>query len=80
MTDLKRHWLRALDASAAAIEAASRAHVLPPGAARRSSGRLAAERAWVDVVDWSALEPGHGGSIVTLERRAEAQPPLVEAA
>jgi hypothetical protein len=67
MTDLQRHWLRALDASAAAVEAASRAHLMAPEAARRSSGRLAAEHAWVDVVDWSTLEPAQSGSILTIE-------------
>jgi hypothetical protein len=78
---LKRHWLRALGASAAAIEAASRAHVLPAEAARRSGSWLAAERAWLEIVDWSAVELVSDGSIATFESPAEvAQPPLVKAA
>jgi hypothetical protein len=81
MTDLKQHWLQALCASAAAIEAASRAHVLPAEEARRAGSRLAAERAWLEIVDWSAVELVPDGSIATLEPPAEvAQPPLVKAA
>ena len=80
MTDLKRQWLRALDASAAAIEAAARAHLLAAGESRRGS-RLAAERAWLELVDWTALELVEGGSIATLERLASmTQPALVRAA
>ena len=80
MTDLKRQWLLALDASAAAIEAAARAHLLSAEESRRA-GRLADERAWLEVVDWTALELVHGASIATLERPAPmTQPSLVRAA
>ena len=79
MTDLKRQWLRALDASAAAIDTAVRAHLLAAGDSRR--GRLAAERAWLELVDWTALELVEGGTIATLESPAPmTQPALVRAA
>jgi hypothetical protein len=80
MTDLKRQWLRALDVSAAAIDAAARAHLLTAEESRRR-GKLAAERAWLELVDWAALELSYGGSITPLETPAPAtQPPLVKAA
>jgi hypothetical protein len=80
MTDLKGQWLRALDVSAAAIEAAARAHLVPAGESRRGS-RLAAERAWLELVDWTALELVESGSIATLESPAPmAQPALARAA
>jgi hypothetical protein len=69
---LKRHWLRALDVATSAVEASARAHTLAlpdSGGYRRL---LAAERAWVETVDWSAFEPVSRGTIAILEPRSKA--------
>jgi hypothetical protein len=67
MTGLKRHWLEVLDASEAAVEAASCAHVLPVEESRAYFRRLGTDRTWLETVDWSEVEAVPGGTISILE-------------
>jgi hypothetical protein len=66
---LRQHWLSALDAAAEAVEASARAHTLPAPESGGHRRLLAAERAWVETVDWSAFEPVNRGTIAILEPR-----------
>jgi hypothetical protein len=53
MRDLKQRWLEVLAASAAAVDAVSRAHVLPADESRVRVRQLASERTWVQALNWS---------------------------
>ncbi|HEY2940324.1 MAG TPA: hypothetical protein VGJ27_10970 [Gaiellaceae bacterium] len=68
---LKQHWLRALDVAVDAVEASARAHTLPLPESGGYRRLLAAERAWVETIDWSAFEPSSRGTITILEPRFE---------
>ncbi len=74
-TVLKLNWLCALDVAADAVEAAARAHTLPVEEIGSHRGRLASERAWVETVDWSAVDPVSRGTIEILEPRPDAADP-----
>jgi hypothetical protein len=56
MRGLKQRWLEVLDVSAAAVDAVSRARVLPAEESRVRIRRLANERAWLRTLDWSDRE------------------------
>jgi hypothetical protein len=56
MRALKQRWLEVLDVSAAAVDAVSRARVLPAEESRVRIRRLANERAWLRTLDWSDRE------------------------
>jgi len=67
MTELEQQWVRALEVTSAALEAAVRAHTLPPdeiGARRR---RLAVESTWLATVDWLGIGESDGASVTVLE-------------
>jgi hypothetical protein len=69
---LRQHWLSALDAAAEAVEASARAHTLPAPESGGQRRLLAAERAWVETVDWPAFDAESLGMITTLEPRSQA--------
>jgi hypothetical protein len=52
VTGLQTMWLETLAATACALNAATRIHALASADARARSERLAAERRWVQSVDW----------------------------
>jgi hypothetical protein len=56
MHELKRRWIHALDVAVDALEAAARAHALPAEDVLGRRGRLAAERLWVERVEWPAVD------------------------
>jgi hypothetical protein len=66
MTELRQHWLDALDASTAALEAASRAHILAAEENRAHWRRIAADRTWLETVDWSAVDAVREGTLTVL--------------
>ena len=66
MTDLKHRWLEVLAAAAAALDSAAGAGLIQVEASRVYSRRLAIERAWLETVDWCALESSRG-TVAVLE-------------
>jgi hypothetical protein len=56
MHELKQRWIHALGAAADALEAANRAHALPVEEVRARRNRLVVEHAWVERVEWRAVD------------------------
>jgi hypothetical protein len=56
MHELEQRWIHALDVAADALEAAARAHALPMEEVLARRDRLAVERAWVERVEWPAVD------------------------
>jgi hypothetical protein len=56
MHELKQRWIHALDVVGDALEAAARGHALPVEEVLVRRDRLAVERAWVERVEWPAVD------------------------
>jgi hypothetical protein len=64
---LKDHWLEALAVGATAVDAAARAHALAPDVVAARRGRLRADRAWVESVEWPDVVGTPPGMLVRIE-------------
>jgi hypothetical protein len=68
---LKDHWLEALAVGATAVDAAARARALAPDVVAARRGRLRADRAWVENVEWPDVEGTPPGMLVRIEARGD---------